>query len=33
MTAERVLLRELLDAQKEMIELVVGRMTEEHRRF
>ena len=33
MTAERVLLRELLDAQKEMIELVVGRMPEEHRHF
>ncbi len=33
MTTERVLLRELLDAQKEMIELVVGRMPEEHRRF
>jgi nucleotidyltransferase AbiEii toxin of type IV toxin-antitoxin system len=33
MTAEPVLLRELLDAQKEMIELVVGRMPEEHRRF
>jgi hypothetical protein len=26
MTAEPVLLRELLDAQKEMIELVIGRI-------
>ena len=33
MTAEPVLLRELLDAQKEMIELVVGGMPEEHRSF
>jgi len=33
MTAQRVLLRELLDAQKEMIGLVVGRMPEEQRRF
>ena len=33
MTAEPVLLRELLDAQMKMIELVVGRMPEEHRRF
>ena len=33
MTAEPVLLRELLDAHKEMIDLVVGRMPDEHRRF
>jgi hypothetical protein len=33
MTAEPVLLRELLDAQREMIEVVIGRMPEEQRRF
>jgi hypothetical protein len=33
MTAEPVLLRELLDAQNEMIGLVLGRMPEEQRRF
>jgi hypothetical protein len=33
MTAEPVSLRELLATQNEMIELVVGRMPNEHRRF
>jgi hypothetical protein len=33
MTAEPVLLRELLDAQKELIGLVVARMPQEQRRF
>ncbi len=33
MTAEPVSLRELIEAREEMIELVVGRMPDEHRRF